>query len=170
MITIKAHIRHGDYNKIIHATGETVADCINQLAKANTYIPEADWNEYSRAMVSNLEKTGRAQMGWVNYEVAREPAEWQISKHGTPESHPQYGIHDGGQNDFCIVKGDDAKARAELICRAVNSHADLVAALEAVHSTYRTFRDVPKDEQEWTSIDDLAMAQLESALTKAKLQ
>lgn len=53
--------------------------------------------------------------------------EWQISKHGTPDHSPQYGIHNGG-NDFCIVKGDDAKAKAQLLSAA----PDLLEALRAV--------------------------------------
>lgn len=45
---------------------------------------------------------------------------------------------------------------------------DLLSALEAMVSTHRTFRDVPKDEQEWTSLDDDAMDSAISAIAKAK--
>jgi hypothetical protein len=61
------------------------------------------------------------------------------------------------------------KANAELIVQAVNQHTALLAcaeALEQVLSTYRTFRDVPKDEREWTPIDDEAYEQADTALSQ----
>ena len=53
---------------------------------------------------------------------------WNISKHGTPDHTPQYGIYTDN-NDFCIVKGQDAEANARLIAAA----PDLLEALEAVY-------------------------------------
>ncbi len=34
---------------------------------------------------------------------------------------------------------------------------ELLEALDNLTATARTFRNVPKDEQEWTSIDDIAL-------------
>jgi len=49
-----------------------------------------------------------------------------------------------------------------------NAHDDLVAALSALVCTARTFRNVPKSEQEWTPIDDEALDAAFAALAKAK--
>ena len=54
------------------------------------------------------------------------------------------------------------------IGEAVETVADLLAALQTVLSTYRTFRNVPKNLQEWTCIDDEAFKQGLSAIRKAK--
>ncbi len=41
---------------------------------------------------------------------------WEVTKHATPEYAPQYGVYvEGERNDFCIVKGEDAEAKAHLI-------------------------------------------------------
>ncbi len=50
--------------------------------------------------------------------------------------------------------------------RALN--AELVAALKALTATARTFRNVPKDEQEWTSLDDEALEAAFAALAKGE--
>lgn len=65
---------------------------------------------------------------------------------------------------FILATGDETEANARLIAAA----PDLLAALQAVLSTYRTFRNVPKDLQEWTCIDDEAFEQGLSAIAKAK--
>ena len=54
------------------------------------------------------------------------PVPWNISKHGTPEAFPQFGIYSGEKNDHVIVKGDKAEADARLIAAA----PDLLAALQ----------------------------------------
>ena len=51
--------------------------------------------------------------------------EWHVCKHGTPDYAPQYGVYADGP-DFVIVRGDNAKADAELIAGAL----DLLEALE----------------------------------------
>lgn len=56
--------------------------------------------------------------------------------------------------------GEARQANARLISKA----PEMVEALKAVHSLYRTFRDVPKDEQQWTQLDDDAIALIESLL------
>lgn len=54
------------------------------------------------------------------------PGPWKVSKHGTPDYAPQYGIHNGG-NDFCIVKSH--KGDADLIAAAPN----LLANAQRLH-------------------------------------
>ena len=44
--------------------------------------------------------------------------DWQITKHGTPDYAPQYGIYSGESNDFCIVKDENAEDNAALIAAA----------------------------------------------------
>ena len=78
------------------------------------------------------------------------------------------GANDGN-NRICEISPydlplSDVAANARLISAA----PDLLAALQAVLSTYRTFRNVPKDLQEWTCIDDEAFEQGLSAIAKAK--
>lgn len=56
------------------------------------------------------------------------PGPWEISKHGTPDYAPQFGIYaEGSQNDHCLVRYDNAQANARLIAAA----PDLLAACEA---------------------------------------
>ena len=50
--------------------------------------------------------------------------------------------------------------------RTIN--ADLLAALKALTATSRTFRNVPKDEQEWTSLDDEALDNAFAVLARAR--
>lgn len=51
-----------------------------------------------------------------------------VSKHGTPDYAPQFGIYaEGEQNDLAIVVGEDSKAYAHLFAAA----PQLLAACEA---------------------------------------
>ena len=50
--------------------------------------------------------------------------------------------------------------------RTIN--AELLAALKALTATSRTFRNVPKDEQEWTSLDDEALDNAFAVLARAR--
>ena len=66
------------------------------------------------------------------------------------------------------------KANAEFIVKAVNAYDQNQATIKALvevcknaFNSLRTFRNVPKNEQEWTSLDDYVMKQLESALKQA---
>jgi hypothetical protein len=53
--------------------------------------------------------------------------DWEVSKHGTPEAFPQFGVYAvGDPKDLAIVKGDRAKADAQLIAAA----PDLLKALQ----------------------------------------
>ena len=64
----------------------------------------------------------------------------------------------------CYRQRDNAEANARLIAAA----PDLLAALEALTATARTFRNVPKDEQAWGPIDDEALDSAFAAILKAK--
>lgn len=59
---------------------------------------------------------------------------------------------------------NQARANARLIASAPALLAACVGAL----ATYRTFRSVPRDEQEWTSLDDDALNALFAAIAQAK--
>jgi len=54
-------------------------------------------------------------------------------------------------------------ANARLIAAA----PELLAALQALTATARTFRNVPKGQQEWTALDDEALNAAFSAIAKA---
>ena len=44
---------------------------------------------------------------------------WEISRHATPDWHPQYGVYaEGERNDLAIVTGENAEADAKLIAAA----------------------------------------------------
>lgn len=64
---------------------------------------------------------------------AHTPEPWGISKHGTPDYAPQYGVYagDGSDHDHVIVKRDNAEADARLIAAA----PDLLAALRGMVPT-----------------------------------
>lgn len=69
----------------------------------------------------------------------------------------RFGVSDKAQNDV------------QFIALAHNLMPDLLEAvkvLRAVTGTYRTFRDVPQDEQAWTSIDDDALESAFAVLAK----
>ena len=70
--------------------------------------------------------------------------EWIVSKHGTPDYAPQYGIHNGG-NDFVIVKGDNAKAYAARIVAAVNACAKIADPERAVPALVEALRKLVHD-------------------------
>ena len=72
--------------------------------------------------------------------------------------------------NHCVMAQGFAISEAEVRANArlIAAAPDLLAALQAVLSTYRTFRNVPKDLQEWTCIDDEAFEQGLSAIAKAK--
>lgn len=62
----------------------------------------------------------------------------------------------------------DAQAQANI--RLMVAAPDLLAALTALAATARTFRNVPKAEQEWTPIDDEALDAAFAAIAKARGQ
>lgn len=55
------------------------------------------------------------------------PGEWIVSRLASPDYAPQYGIYSSENvNDFAIIKGDEANARA------IAALPDLLAALEQI--------------------------------------
>ena len=70
---------------------------------------------------------------------------WEVSKHATPDYAPQYGIHKGGTNDFCIVKDKEAEANAHLIaaapdlleaCKEINKRIDFLLKKILANESY----------------------------------
>lgn len=59
--------------------------------------------------------------------------EWHVSKHGTPDYAPQFGIYADDGRDLAIVVGDNSKANAALIVSA----PALLAALEEAERVLR---------------------------------
>jgi hypothetical protein len=57
---------------------------------------------------------------------------------------------------------------AVFIAKACNMHDELVAALKATVSVLRTFRNVPKEQQDWTSLDDEALDYAFQVLDRAQ--
>ena len=77
---------------------------------------------------------------------------------------------DGGAPSIAIVtrRHNRTEAQTEANARLIASAPDLLAALKAITCTYRTFRNVPKDEQEWTSTDDEALDNAFAVLARAR--
>lgn len=75
---------------------------------------------------------------------------------------PAYGVKAPAPYHWVIPPLNLNQADCQLIALA----PEMAEALRAVHSTYRTFRDVPKHEQEWTSIDDDVMTAIDSILSR----
>ncbi len=82
---------------------------------------------------------------------------WEISKHATPDYAPQYGIHNGRRNDFCIVKGENAEANAQLIAAAPE-------LLRAVKGEFAMLNSLPMT----TPDQDSRLEQLELLIAKAQ--
>jgi hypothetical protein len=74
------------------------------------------------------------------------------------------GIDGHGGHGWLLPK---YAAEGEANARLMASAPDLLAALEALTATARTFRNVPADEQEWTPIDDEALDAAFAAIAKA---
>lgn len=53
-------------------------------------------------------------------------------------------------------------------CPVHKAAPELLEALKALTCTARTFRDVPKEEREWTSLDDEAIDAAFAAIAKAE--
>lgn len=73
-------------------------------------------------------------------------------------------IYDSKDNHVACVEPN----KANEIVHAVNMHEKIVEALKHAHNSLRTFRNVPKDDQEWTPIDDEAMKLIEETLSQAE--
>lgn len=72
------------------------------------------------------------------------------------------------------VIADDETGRSVAVAYDVKDTAllaaapELLAALQGLASTARTFRNVPKAKQEWTGLDDDALAAAFAAIAKAR--
>jgi len=87
-----------------------------------------------------------------------ETRQWDICKHATPEHSPQYGVYENNdRNDFCIVTGEDAEAKAQLISAAPN----LLEACKHVRDNLS---------QESKEVWEIEIAHLETAIAKAENQ
>lgn len=92
------------------------------------------------------------------------PGEWIVSRLASPDYAPQYGIYSSENvNDFAIIKGDEANARA------IAALPDLLAALEQAYQLLKTARQYfPKRIRNSDTFQlELACAAIGSALTKA---
>jgi hypothetical protein len=103
------------------------------------------------------------------------PGPWSVDKKSTHMvcGRPPEGWYPTPQNPRYIVTQtsvyvntpwEEHNANARLIAAA----PEMLAALRAVVSTYRTFREVPKKEQEWTPLDDEALEAAFKAIEKAE--
>jgi hypothetical protein len=61
--------------------------------------------------------------------MSHTPGPLQVSKHGTPEYSPQYGVYaEGNRNDHAVFTGENAKADATLYAAS----PELLEALKAL--------------------------------------
>jgi hypothetical protein len=86
------------------------------------------------------------------------PGPW--THHITAGDHDFLVYPENGRDTVALVYGGENEANARLIAAA----PELLAALRALTATARTFRNVPKSEQEWTPLDDEALAASFAAL------
>ncbi len=96
-------------------------------------------------------------MGEIDMSTTHTPGPWTLQPIG---DETECNILGAGRELIATVSDNDAP----LIAAA----PDLLAALEALTATARTFRNVPKREQEWTPIDDEALAAAFAAVAKAR--
>jgi len=72
LFTITATIWHGNYRDTLKATGKTLAETLDSLAESSPYI--AKHTESRGTVIRDLETTGNAAMGWVDYSATHLPA------------------------------------------------------------------------------------------------
>jgi len=93
------------------------------------------------------------------------PGPWRLSSGDETEifsgAKPVARAHCGG---LTSVKLPEAEANARLIAAA----PEMLAALQALTITARTFRNVPKEEQEWTPYDDAALDNAYAIIARAQ--
>jgi hypothetical protein len=78
-------------------------------------------------------------------------------------------FQNNGPDYFVVTNGTwGARKIACLDESSAETVRDLLAALAAIVTTYRTFRNVPKHKQEWTPLDDEALAAGFAAIAKAR--
>ena len=67
-MTITAHIWHGNYNVELTRAGDSVVEALAQFA--SSYIPGEDEPGFFK-IVEQLQRTGSAQHGWVDYTLRK---------------------------------------------------------------------------------------------------
>jgi len=67
---ITAQISHGDTLKTLEQSGDRVSECLENLALHSGYIPQPS-EAGGRKVVTDLESTGRAALGWVDYRLIK---------------------------------------------------------------------------------------------------
>ncbi|NBW19424.1 MAG: hypothetical protein EBR82_66765 [Caulobacteraceae bacterium] len=67
---IKAQINHGNTVKTLEQSGDRVSECLENLAILSSYIPQPS-EAGGRKVVTDLESTGRASLGWVDYRLIK---------------------------------------------------------------------------------------------------
>ena len=72
--------------------------------------------------------------------------------------------------NIVLIAFEDLESEAEVQINWDEVGPVLLTALRNVTATYRTFRNVPIDEQEWTPMDDEAIDAAFEAIAKAEAQ
>lgn len=72
------------------------------------------------------------------------------------------------RSEVASVFSDAGQAGRVINARLIAAAPELLAALESLTATARTFRNVPKPAQEWTALDDEALAAAFAAIAKAR--
>ncbi len=86
---------------------------------------------------------------------------WEISKHGTPDYAPQYGVY-SGDSTIATVTGDNARADAALIAAA----PDLLKALKSLMTDHITFKGESFDD--FATRYEIAMNLARDAINKTR--
>ena len=127
-VTVTMRVHHGDYRKTETATAATVREALQEIIKTSMgrgYGPTLGEPKFDR-MVTELEATGKASLGWAEYLALRPESEgWHVASTG---NHQGLIISETGEN---IAVAYD-KANAPLIAAAPK----LLAALEAFLEPY----------------------------------
>lgn len=100
------------------------------------------------------------------------PGPWEVSKHGTPDYAPQFGIYaEGRQNDLATVKGDSAEANARLIAAApellAELHSSVKMMVNALDNMARLFPAKTPEAQAWRKMLQAKVTEARAAIAKA---
>lgn len=71
-MTLKMTVHHGDYRGTVEATAGTARECLLEIIKSPQgigYAPKPGSDGFD-GVVARLERDGRCQFGWGDYEVA----------------------------------------------------------------------------------------------------
>ena len=82
--------------------------------------------------------------------------------------HSGHDIRDASGHMVAIVHNPKAnRAEGARIAALMAAAPELLAALQDLTITARTFRNVPKENQDWTSYDDMALDNAFAAIARA---